>query len=78
MSRTKEQILDEASALPDDDRIDLVEALLRTLDHTADVALSQAWQAEIARRREAVRTGAATTRPAYDVIDRLRRKVAGA
>jgi len=50
MKAAIEQILQAALALPDDERAELVEALLATLEPETAAPLDDAWKAEIARR----------------------------
>jgi putative addiction module component (TIGR02574 family) len=66
------QLYEQALALSDDERGQLIEDLARTLQ---PVELSPAWQAEIARRLERIERGDAEIHAdARDVIRRLRDK----
>ena len=56
MTSTAKKILDEALALPAEEREALVEALCDSLDH-GKAELAPEWKAEIARRIEAVERG---------------------
>lgn len=60
MSPSAKRLLEEALALPEDSRTHLVEALIESLDPTADPAheVEAAWADEIARRLRQVETGA--------------------
>ena len=54
MNLTIEQITQEALTLPDDERAQLADTLMESLNGTK---LSEAWSNEIARRLEGVRSG---------------------
>jgi putative addiction module component (TIGR02574 family) len=60
MSPCAQQVLEEALALPEDERTDLVEALLESLDAPAEppAEVEAAWTEEIARRLKDVEAGA--------------------
>ena len=59
MSPTAKRVLEEALALSEDARTDLVEALIESLEPTAESAadVEAAWTDESARRRKDVETG---------------------
>jgi putative addiction module component (TIGR02574 family) len=63
------KILDEALALPAEERAALVAALNESLE---PVALAAEWQAEVRRRIEAIERGEARLVPWDEVRDRLR------
>ena len=60
MSPSAKRVLEDALALPEDARTDLVGALIQSLDESADSAadVEAAWADEIARRLEAADNGA--------------------
>lgn len=60
MSPSAKRILEEALALPEDARTDLVEALIESLEPPTDppTEVEAAWTDEIARRLEDMETGA--------------------
>jgi putative addiction module component (TIGR02574 family) len=59
MSPSAQRLLEEALALPEDARTDLLEALIESLDEPAERPdeVEAAWADEIARRLRAVETG---------------------
>ena len=60
MSPSAKRVLEEALALPEDARTDLVEALIESLEPPAEspAEVDAAWTDEIARRLKDVETGA--------------------
>lgn len=70
MMSTAKKILEEALALPADERAALADALNQSLSHSAD--LSPAWKAEIASRIEAVERGESRLVPGDEVAARVR------
>ena len=72
MSPSAKRVLEEALALPEDARTDLVEALIESLDHPTDPAteVEAAWTDEIARRLKVVEMGAVKPIP-WDEARRL-------
>lgn len=59
------KVLEEALALPERDRADLIDALATSLDGQAEV--DEAWRIEILRRVEQVRTGSVELESPEDV-----------
>ncbi len=57
MNARVDHLLDEALALPIDERSVLVLALLDSLEGSSDPSVSEAWRLEIARRRAGLRNG---------------------
>ena len=57
MNARVDHILDEALALPDDERSAVAAALLDSLENADPTAVSEAWRAEIKRRRDELRAG---------------------
>jgi putative addiction module component (TIGR02574 family) len=57
MSPTTEQLLSDAMALPEDDRLQLVEALIASLQPTHRPPFDESWRDVIERRSEELRTG---------------------
>ena len=67
MSQTTEELLNAALGLSDDDRLELVEALLASLQTTDQPPFDEAWR-EIVRRRSAeLRSGKVKTVPWEEV-----------
>jgi putative addiction module component (TIGR02574 family) len=62
-----QELLKKALALPERERADLAGSLIESLDQTVDENAEAAWQEEIARRLEEVRSGKAKTTPWNDV-----------
>jgi putative addiction module component (TIGR02574 family) len=71
MTSATKKILEEALALPEDERAALVSALNESLETAAD-DLSPEWKAEIARRIEAVERGESRLIPWDEVEARIR------
>ena len=71
MTSATKKILEEALALPEEERAALVSALNESLEAPAD-DLSPEWKAEIARRIEAVERGESRLVPADEVEARIR------
>ncbi|MBC8071136.1 MAG: addiction module protein [Deltaproteobacteria bacterium] len=75
MTSVAQRILEEAMALPEDERVALVEALSDTLDRPAE-ALSPEWKAEVLTRIEAVERGDVEPVEWTDVEARIRSTIA--
>jgi putative addiction module component (TIGR02574 family) len=67
MMQEAQELLKKALALPDKERADLAGSLIDSLDSTVDENVDAAWQEEIARRLEEVRSGKAKTIPWEEV-----------
>ena len=74
MKRSSEAILSAALTLPPEDREELAERLLRSLDGTDYVALSPEWKAEIERRMKEIDDGTAELIDGEEVMRWLRSK----
>ena len=74
MSKTTNDILNDAMRLSTTERAELAAALLASLDGEPEDAVEAAWAAEIQRRVERVRSGAAKGRPWPEVRERLERR----
>ena len=61
MMQEAQELLKKALALPDKERADLAGNLIDSLDDTVDEDAEAAWQAEIVRRLEEVRSGKVKT-----------------
>jgi putative addiction module component (TIGR02574 family) len=72
MSPVIEQILHSAMALPADEQIELIEALIAAQDATDPQPLDDAWMAEIRRRSAEYDAGNVTPIPWSVVRDRAR------
>jgi putative addiction module component (TIGR02574 family) len=67
MMEEAQKLLKEALALPDKKRADQAGDLIESLDDTVDENAEAAWQEEIVRRLEEVRSGKVKTTPWNDV-----------
>ena len=74
MNRTIQTIRDEALSLSLSERASLVHDLILSLDEPSDYDLGPAQEAEIARRVQMVREGAAKGRPIAEVFADIRAK----
>lgn len=74
MSKTTDDILNNAMRLSTAERAELAAALLASLDGEPEDAVEAAWAAEIQRRVERVRSGEAKGRPWSEVRERLERR----
>ncbi|WP_141292095.1 addiction module protein [Ideonella azotifigens] len=72
MTARVDQLLDEALSLPTDERSALVVALLDSLEGSDDACISEAWRAEIRRRRAGLRDGTIVPVPWSGAKARLR------
>jgi putative addiction module component (TIGR02574 family) len=61
MMQEAQELLKKALALPDKERADLAGSLIDSLDDTVDENAEAAWQEEIVRRLEEVRSGKVKT-----------------
>ena len=73
MSKTADDILTTAMQLPIIDRAEIASALLASLDGEPDDGVEAAWAAEIERRIERIKSGAARGQPWAEVRKRLER-----
>ena len=67
MTQEAQELLKKALALPEKERADLAGSLIDSLDSTVDENAEAAWQEEIARRLEEVRSGKVKTTSWEDV-----------
>ena len=77
MIANTEQIVAAALALPEDDRLELIDRLIESLDGPPDDDVERAWADEIARRLEEVRSGKVVTVPWEVVRKRLQEDADG-
>jgi putative addiction module component (TIGR02574 family) len=71
MNTQFDHLLDEALLLPIAERSAVVVALLDSIDGSDDVGVSEAWQAEIKRRRLGLREGSITAVPWNEAKKRI-------
>lgn len=70
-----EEITSKAMTLPPETRAELAELLIQSLDEKEDEEVKSAWLAEIRRRDQEIRSGAAVTKPAEQVLKEAREKL---
>jgi putative addiction module component (TIGR02574 family) len=71
MSPELDELLKRAMALPLEDRAAMVNSLLESLDGTEDEDAEAAWDDEIKRRVDDIRSGRVKTIPGEQVLARL-------
>ena len=74
MSVTAEKIRTELAGLNAAERAELAHYLIKSLDSGTDADAEAAWDAELARRAEEIRSGRAVGIPAVQVFSELRAK----
>ena len=63
MTERTQELLQKALSLPDNERAELAGSLIASLDTDIDPDVDAAWQAEISRRADEVRSGKVKTVP---------------
>jgi putative addiction module component (TIGR02574 family) len=74
MTETAEQLKAQLSQLSTQERAELAHFLIHSLDEGVDADAEAAWDAELARRMEEIRSGKAVGEPADKVFAELRKK----
>jgi putative addiction module component (TIGR02574 family) len=74
MSRTAEQILEAAMALPETERAEVVARLQESLGGFASPEIAAEWESEIAERLKSIDDGSVELIPAEEVHQKLREK----
>jgi putative addiction module component (TIGR02574 family) len=77
MSRPLEELQDDLLQLTAAERVHLVRFLIATLEDTSlddPAEVDRAWESEIYRRLDRIRSGSATLVPSEDVISKLRNR----
>jgi putative addiction module component (TIGR02574 family) len=77
MSPSAEQLLDAALALPDEDRLEFVEALAASLPAADRPPFDESWRKVIERRSAELRSGQVTPVPWAEVKRQAREKAGG-
>lgn len=72
MTDKSQVVLEEALKLPANERAEVAEQLLASLDEAPDTDVEQAWQEEVQRRLKQVERGEVKTIPWEEVQRRLR------
>ena len=74
MTETAEKLKAQLSQLSMQERAELAHFLINSLDEGVDADAEAAWDAELARRLEEIRSGNAVGEPADKVFAELRKK----
>lgn len=74
MTALAEKLKPQLTALSSADRAELASYLLESLDGEAEAGAGAAWEAELKRRAEEVRSGRAHGRPAGEAFAELRKR----
>ncbi len=74
MSVTAEKLRTELANLNNADRAELAHFLISSLDPGSDADAEEAWDAELARRAQEIKSGQAVGEPAEKVFADLRKK----
>jgi len=77
MTRPAKEIVDAAKRLPENDRLEIVEELLASLEPQSDDDVDAAWAAEVERRSDEVRQGIVRPMPWADVKSQARERIRG-
>ena len=77
MTPATEHVLQSALALPEEERIQLVEALLAKCDESLARPFDAAWLAEVQKRSAQIDSGTATLTPWSEVKRRVRERLEG-
>lgn len=72
MTERTQELLQKALSLPYNERAELAGSLIASLDTDIDPDVDAAWQAEIARRADEVRSGKVSTVPWPEVQRKAR------
>ena len=70
-----EELTTKAMALPAENRAELAELLIQSLEEQDAKEIKSAWLAEIRRRDQEIRAGAAVTKPADQVLREAREQL---
>ena len=74
MSVAAEKVAEEALALPVEDRADLADRLVQSLETEENSVWRDQWESEVLKRVEEVRSGSVKLVPGRAAMDELRRK----
>ncbi|MBL7177858.1 MAG: addiction module protein [Desulfobacteraceae bacterium] len=70
-----EEVTSKAMTLPPENRAELAELLIQSLDEKEDEEVRSAWLSEIRRRDQEIRSGASVTKPAEQVLREAREEL---
>ena len=74
MTQAAEELKLKLAELPLEDRADLAQYLIGSLDEAEEAGVEAAWEAELERRSAEIKSGTAAYEPADQVFARLREK----
>jgi putative addiction module component (TIGR02574 family) len=77
MDTQAEQILQSALSLDPDDRVEIAESLILSLDEKRTAEIEAAWAEEIKRRLESIDKGQVQLIPADEVMREMRARLNG-
>jgi putative addiction module component (TIGR02574 family) len=77
MNQTADQLLDAVLALPDEERLEIAEAVIASLQPSDQVPLDDSWREVIRRRSTELRTGQVVGVSWEEVRRRAREKASG-
>jgi putative addiction module component (TIGR02574 family) len=72
MTQKSQVVLEEALKLSPDERAEVAEQLIASLEEAPDIDVEQAWQEEVQRRLQQIERGEVKTIPWEEVQRRLR------
>lgn len=72
MTQKSQVLLEEALKLSPDERAEVAEQLIASLEEAPDIDVEQAWQEEVQRRLQQIERGEVKTIPWEEVQRRLR------
>jgi len=70
-----EKVTTEALALPAENRAELAELLIQSLDEEDSEEIKSAWLAEVSRRDQEITDGKSVTRPAVEILKEARERL---
>ncbi|GAG13180.1 unnamed protein product [marine sediment metagenome] len=70
-----EEVTSKAMTLPPENRAELAELLIQSLDEREDEEVRSAWLSEIRRRDREIRSSASVTKPAEQVLREAREEL---
>lgn len=71
MTENAERVKRAVLQLPENERAELAQLLIQSLDHGWDANAEAAWDAELERRLKRLEDGSARLRPAFEVLDEI-------
>jgi putative addiction module component (TIGR02574 family) len=77
MKRPAKDIVNAAIRLPENDRLEIVEELLASLEPQSDEDVDAAWAAEVERRSDEIKQGIVRPIPWEEVKSQARERVRG-